>query len=152
VVAVAGSLALLAATAVLGFPFLAIHELDLGITQSQTDVGASLADFRASHELNPLMSDPGTLAGSVALVNGRDATAAAFYRQAVSLEPGDWVAWLGRGLAASAQGDVDHARSDYRVALRLDADQPAVQSAFRQIGTSHPLTPRQAFDEINSIP
>jgi hypothetical protein len=148
----AGTVAVIAATAVLGFPYLAIRELDLGITQSQTDVAASLADFRASHELNPLMSDPGTLGGSVALVNGRPATAAALYRQAVSLEPGDWIAWLGRGLAASAQGQVDEARRAFRVAMRLDSDQPPVRDAWRRVGTRHPLPAQQAFDEINSVP
>ncbi len=148
----AGALALGAATVALGFPYLAVRELNLGIGQSQTSVGASLADFRSSHSLNPLMSDPGTLGGSVALVNGRYSAAAAFYRQATSLEPGDWIAWLGRGLAASMQGQVDEARSAYRVAMRLDHDQLAVRDAFRRVGTQHPLTAAEAFDEINYVP
>jgi len=152
VTAVVGTLALIAATIVLGLPYLAIRELDLGITQSQTNVDASLADFRASHQLNPLMSDPGTLGGSVALVNGRPATAAALYRQAVRLEPGDWIAWLGRGLAASAQGNVAQARRSFRVAMRLDSDQAAVRDAWKRVGTKHPLSAQQAFDEINSVP
>lgn len=148
----AGASAVLAATIVLGVPYLAVRELNLGIAQSHTDVAASLADFRASHRLNPLMSDPGTLGGSVALVNGRDATAAVLFRQATSREPGDWIAWLGRGLAASMQGQVDQARRYYRVALRLDDRQIAVVNAFKRVGTAHPLTPQQAFDEINYLP
>lgn len=135
----------------LGLPYLAIRELDLGIAQSPTDASAALADFRASHSLNPLMSDPGTLGGSLALVTGRNATAAALFRQATAREPGDWIAWLGRGLAASEQGRVAEARAAYRVAMHLDHDQPAVRNAWRLVGTRHPLTPREAFDEINYV-
>jgi hypothetical protein len=150
--ALAGAIALGAATLALGFPYLAVRELNIGIAQSHDAVGASLADFRSSHRLNPLMSDPGTLGGSVALVNGRDSIAASFYRQATSLEPGDWIAWLGRGLAASMQGQVDQARAAYRVAMRLDHDQLAVRDAWNRVGTQHPLTPTEAFDEINYVP
>jgi hypothetical protein len=152
VTALAGALALGAATIVLGFPYLAVRELNLGIGQSHSSVNASLADFRSSHQLDPLMSDPGTLGGSVAVINGRYSQAAAFYRQATSLEPGDWIAWLGRGLAASMQGQVSQARNDYRVALRLDHDQLAVRDAWKRVGTQHPLTPAEAFDEINYVP
>jgi hypothetical protein len=150
--AVVGALALGAATVVLGFPYLAVRKLNIGIDQSHNSVSASLTDFRSSHRLNPLMSDPGTLGGSVALVNGRYAAAAGFYRQATSLEPGDWIAWLGRGLAASMQGQVDQARAAYRVAMRLDDDQLAVRDAWKRVGTQHPLTPTEAFDEINYVP
>jgi O-Antigen ligase len=152
VAGVAGVLALGAATVALGFPYLAVRELNIGIGQSHTSVSASLADFRSSHTLNPLMSDPGTLGGSVALVNGRYSQAAAFYRQATSLEPGDWIAWLGRGLAASMQGQVSQARASYQVAMRLDHDQLAVRDAWKRVGTQHPLTPAEAFDEINYVP
>jgi Flp pilus assembly protein TadD len=137
---------------VLGAPYLAVRELNLGVAQSSSDVNASLSDFRASHSLNPLMSDPGTLGGSVALVNGRYSAAAALLRQATSREPGDWVAWLGRGLAASMQGQVDQARDSYRVAMHLDHDQLAVRNAWKRVGTQHPLTPAEAFDQINYVP
>jgi tetratricopeptide (TPR) repeat protein len=133
-------------------PYLAVRELNIGIDQSHTSVSASLADFRSSHQLNPLMSDPGTLGGSVALVNGRYSQAAALYRQATSLEPGDWIAWLGRGLAASMQGQVSQARASYQVAMRLDHDQLAVRDAWKRVDTQHPLTPAEAFDEINYVP
>ena len=152
VAAAAGALALGAATVALGFPYLAVRELNIGIDQSHTSVSASLASFRSSHQLNPLMSDPGTLGGSVALVNGRYSEAAAFYRQATSLEPGDWIAWLGRGLAASMQGQVSQARASYQVAMHLDHDQLAVRNAWKRVGTQHPLTPAEAFDEINYVP
>jgi hypothetical protein len=147
-----GTLALLAATVVLGLPYLALRELKLGEAASHTNVAASLADFRSSHRLNPLMSDPGVLGGAVALVNGRDAEAAALFRQAIAREPGQWVAWLGRGLAASAQGQVDQARRAFRVAARLNAAQPVTHTALRRVGTHHPLTPDEAFSQIEYTP
>jgi Tetratricopeptide repeat len=150
--AVAGALALGAATVALGFPYLAVRELNIGIGQSHSSVSASLADFRSAHRLDPLISDPGTLGGSVAVVNGRYSEAAAFYRQATSQEPGDWIAWLGRGLAASMQGQVSQARAAYRVAMRLDNEQLAVRDAWKRVGTQHPLTPAEAFDEIDYVP
>lgn len=147
-----GALALLTGTVVLGLPYLAVRELSLGTVASHTNVSASVADFRESYRLNPLMSDPGTLGGSVALINGDDRTAAVFFRQAVSREPGDWIAWLGRGLAASGQRETRLARSAFRVAMHLDSDQLAVRNALKRVGTRHPLTPREAFDQINYLP
>jgi O-antigen ligase len=148
----AGVLALAAATVVLGLPYLAVRELNDGEAVSHTDVAASLADFRSSHRLNPLMSDPGVLGGTVALVNGHDAAAAAWYRQAIAREPGQWVAWLGRGLAASAQGQVTQAHRAFVVAHRLDGRQPVTGVALRRVGTDHPLAPAEAFAEINYLP
>jgi hypothetical protein len=148
----AGTLALLAATIVLGLPYLAVRQLNAGEAASQVNVDTSLADFRSSHRLDPLMSDPGTLGGTVALLNGRDAAAAAWYRQSIAREPGGWVAWLGRGLAASAQGQVDQARRAFAVAHHLESHQPVTADALRRVGTRHPLTPTQAFAEINYLP
>jgi hypothetical protein len=152
VAVIVGGLALGAATIVLGIPYLAVRELNLGVAASHTDTDASLADFRASHRLNPLMSDPGVLGGTVALVNGRDAAAAAWFRQAVSREPGQWFGWLGRGLADSAQGEVDQARRSFAVAMRLDSDQLAVRNAAKLVATKHPLTASEALAQINYLP
>jgi Flp pilus assembly protein TadD len=98
------------------------------------------------------MSDPGVLGGTVALVNGRDAAAAAWFRQAVSREPGQWFGWLGRGLADSAQGEVDQARRSFAVAMRLDSDQLAVRNAAKLVATKHPLTASEALAQINYLP
>ena len=150
--AVAGLMALGAATVVLGLPYLAVRELNMGDAASNTNVDAALADFRTSHALNPLMADPGSYGGTVALLNGRDSEAAALFRQDLAREPGQWFGWLGRGLAASAQGQVDQARRAFRVAYRLNRDQLPVRNALKQIGTQHPLTIEQALAEIDYLP
>jgi hypothetical protein len=143
---------LLAATVVLGVPYLAVREINIATTASHTDPTASLADFRTAHSLNPLMSDPGVLGGTVALINGRDFEASGLFRQALAREPGDWFAWLGRGLAASALGEVGAARRSYEVARRLDGRQVVVQNALRQVATQHPLNVTQALAQINYLP
>jgi O-antigen ligase len=150
--AAAGVCALLAATTVLGLPYLAVRELGRAEAASFTSPTASLADFHTAHQLNPFMSDPGELGGTVALVNGRPRAAAALFGQAAEREPGAWYAWLGRGLSASALGEVSTARRDLREANRIDARQPSVSDALRRVGTRSPLTIEQALSEISSVP
>jgi Flp pilus assembly protein TadD len=137
---------------VLGVPYLAVRELNIATAASHTDPAASLADFRTAHSLNPLMSDPGILGGIVALINGRDFQASGLFRQGLSREPGDWVGWLGRGLAASAQGEVAAARRSYVIARHLNTHQVVVQNALRQVNTKHPLNVTQALQQIDYLP
>ena len=142
------AVALLAATFVLGVPLIAERELALGERASFTNVSASLADFHRSHELNPLASDPGDQAGTVALVNGQPASAIRWFTQALGRRPDDWYAWLGRGLAESRIGSVASARHDFRAAARINAHQPVVGHALRLVATRHPLTIAQALAQI----
>jgi hypothetical protein len=144
--------AFVAATVVLGFPFLAAREVSLGETASHTNPSAALADFNTSHTLNPLSSDPGTLGGTVALLIGRYADARTRFTQAITKEPGAWFAWLGRGLSSSSLGDDDAARNDFRTALRLNNQQAAVRDAAARVMTSHPLTVAEALKEVNYLP
>jgi tetratricopeptide (TPR) repeat protein len=144
--------ALIAATVVLGLPYLALRELGRAEKESYSNPTVSLADFHTAHQLNPFMSDPGELGGTVALINGRPDAAAALFRQAAEREPGAWYAWLGRGLTASALGDVSAARRYLREANRIDARQPSVSDALRRVGTHSPLTITQALNEISSLP
>jgi hypothetical protein len=146
-----GAVALVCAVVVLGVPFLALRELSHAETASFTDVNASLADFHTAHRLNPFMSDPGSLGGTVALVNGRARLAGNLFTQATELEPGSWYSWLGRGLAASARGEVSIARGYLREAARIDERQPVVQNALRQVGTRSPLRIRTALTQINNL-
>jgi hypothetical protein len=146
-----GAVALVCAVVVLGVPFLALRELSHAETASFTDVNASLADFHTAHRLNPFMSDPGSLGGTVALVNGRARLAGTLFTQATELEPGSWYSWLGRGLAASARGEVSIARGYLREAARIDERQPVVQNALRQVGTRSPLRIRTALTQINNL-
>jgi hypothetical protein len=152
VVAAGGAVALLAVTVVLGVPYLAVRELNIATDASHTDAAAALADFRTAHSLNPLMSDPGMLGGTVALINGRPYEAQTLFRQGLSREPGDWYGWLGRGLASSVVGEEGAARHSFATAHRLDARQNVTAVALRQVGTDHPLAVTQALQQINYLP
>lgn len=146
------AVALVAATIVLGLPFLAARELSLGETASHTNANAALADFTRSHQLNPLSSDPGAVGGTVALINGRYADARIRFSQAISEEPGGWFAWLGRGLSASALGDRSAAQRDFRTTLSLNNQQAAVRDAVARVMSKHPLTASEALREVNYLP
>jgi hypothetical protein len=152
VVAAGGAIVLLAVTVVLGVPYLAVRELDIATNASHTNAEAALADFRTAHSLNPLMSDPGMLGGTVALINGRPYEAQALFRQGLSREPGDWYGWLGRGLASSVLGEEGAARRSFATAHRLDSRQTVTGVALRQVGTDHPLAVTQALQQINYLP
>ena len=143
-----GAFSLVCAVVVLGVPYLALREISRAQTASFTDVSASLSDFRTAHRLNPLMSDPGSLGGTVALVNDRPRVAAGLFAQATEREPGSWYSWLGRGLAASARGEVSAARRYLNEAARIDDRQQVVQDAVRRVGTGSPLTIAKALQEI----
>jgi hypothetical protein len=148
----AGALALLAGTVVLGLPFLAARELSLGETASRTNANAALADLNRSHQLNPLSSDPGTVGGTVALVNGRYADARNRFSQAISKEPGAWFAWLGRGLSASALGDRRAAQRNFQRAVTLNNRQVAVRDAAARVMTARPLSVSAALKEVDFLP
>jgi hypothetical protein len=145
-----GAVALVCAVVVLGVPYLALREISRAETASYTDVNASLADFHTAHRLNPFMSDPGSLGGTVALINGRAQLAGTLFAQATEREPGSWFSWLGRGLAASARGKTATARGYLREAARIDDRQPVVQISLQKVGTKSPLTIAEALREIGN--
>jgi O-antigen ligase/polysaccharide polymerase Wzy-like membrane protein len=139
----AGIVALVCATVVLAFPFLSAREVSLGSRAG--DPTQALNDLHLAAQLNPLSSDPGRVAGAIALRNGLNAVALERFRQSIDQEPGGWFSWLGAGLAASALGDREQARHDFTVADSIDARQPAVAEALRRVGTRSPLTSEEAF-------
>jgi Flp pilus assembly protein TadD len=104
-----------------------------------------LRDFTRAADLNPLSSIPGRLAGAIALTSGQNTVAAQRFRQSIDREPGGWFAWLGAGLAASADGDRAAARHDYQVAVSINSRQPAIRQALARVDSQHPLTSDQAF-------
>jgi hypothetical protein len=145
-----GAVTLVCAVVVLGVPYLALREISRAEQASYTDVSASLKDFHTAHRLNPFMSDPGSLGGTVALINGQARVAGNLFAQATDLEPGSWYSWLGRGLAASARGQTSSARRYLREAARIDDRQQVVQTATREVGTRSPLTIAKALQEIGN--
>jgi hypothetical protein len=140
-----GLVVLACLTAVLAFPYLSAHEVQVASRADATNTSAALSDLRLAARLNPLSSDPGRLAGAIALRNGRWTLALRQFRTSISAEPGGWFSWLGAGLAQSALGEPEQARQDFVAAKRLNARQPAVQDALQRVFSRTPLTSDEAF-------
>ena len=142
---VAEAVALACVTAVLAFPYLSAREVQLASHADSGNASAALKDLRLAAKLNPLSSDPGRLAGAIALRNGRWALAANQFGKSISAEPGGWFSWLGAGLAESALGEPERAHRDFSQANRIDARQPAVRAALQRVYSRTPLTSDEAF-------
>jgi hypothetical protein len=140
-----GAVLLVCLTIVLAFPYLSAHEVQAASRAEAGDPSAALNDLRTAAKLNPLSSDPGRLAGAIALRNGRWTLALRQFRKSLSAEPGGWFSWLGAGLAESALGEPDQAHRDFVAAKRINARQPAVQDALQRVFTKTPLTSDEAF-------
>ncbi len=141
----AGIITLACLTVVLAFPYLSAHEVQVASRADAANPGAALSDLRLAAKLNPLSSDPGRLAGAIALRNGRWTLALRQFRDSLSAEPGGWFSWLGAGLAESALGEPEQAHRDFVVAKRINARQPAIQDALQRVFSKTPLTSDEAF-------
>lgn len=147
----AGALGFLAAVFVLAFPYLSVREVSTASDLRQQNPSAALRDLTVASELDPLSSDPGRLAGTIALQTGRFKEAEGRFREAISREPGAWFAWLGAGLAASELGDRASARRDFSIAASINSRQPAVTQALRRVDSRTPLAPSEAFNLLLAI-
>ncbi len=141
----ATAVVLCAAFIVLLFPYLAVREVSTGYDVGTRDPSAALHDLSLAADLNPLSPDPGRLAGAIALESNRFAEAERRFAQTISRERGDWFAWLGKGLAASALGDRPSAHHDFVVAASINAQQPVVSEALSRVYGRSPLAPRAAL-------
>lgn len=141
----AGGLAFLIAAAVLGLPYLSVREVSNASDVSAANPSAALSDLSTAADLNPLSSEPGRLAGAIALQTGSFTVAEERFSQAISREPGGWFAWLGDGLAASALAETARAHHDFEVAESINSRQPAVRDALARVYGRHPLSAAQAF-------
>ena len=142
---VTGVVALACLTAVLAFPYLSAHEVQVASRVDSGNPSAALNDLRVAAKLNPLSSDPGRLAGAIALRTGRWTLALRQFRKSISAEPGGWFSWLGAGLAESALGEPEQAHKYFAEADQIDARQPAVQDALQRVFSKSPLTSDEAF-------
>jgi hypothetical protein len=140
-----GVVVLACLTAVLAFPYLSAHEVQVASRADANNPGAALSDLRTAAKLNPLSSDPGRLAGAIALRNGRWTLALSQFRDSISAEPGGWFSWLGAGLAESALGEPEQAHRDFLAAKEINARQPAVTAALQRVYTKTALTSDEAF-------
>jgi O-Antigen ligase/Tetratricopeptide repeat len=141
----AGSLAMLLAALALGLSYLSVREVSVASDLRASNPGRALDDLSTAANLNPLSADPGRLGGTIALQTGRYLEAEQRFEQAISREPGAWYAWLGRGLAASALGDVSAARHDFKVAASINSQQPVIRSALARVHSARPLSPAAAL-------
>lgn len=141
----AGLVVLVCLTVVLAFPYLSAHEVQVASRASATNTSAALDDLRLAAKLNPLSSDPGRLAGAIALRNGRWTLALRQFRKSLAAEPGGWFSWLGAGLAESALGEPEQAHRYFAEAKRINARQPAVQDALQRVYSKSPLSSDEAF-------
>jgi hypothetical protein len=142
----AGVVAFLASVAVLGFSYLSVREVSLASNLRFRDPSAALRDLDRAAKLDPLSSEPGRLAGAIALQNAEYGVAQQRFDQAISREPGGWFAWLGAGLAASGLGHPGRAEHDFKVAYSINSRQPAIRQALARVSSRHPLTPAEAFN------
>jgi O-Antigen ligase len=140
--------ALLAATVVLGLPYLSIREVSTGADIGTRNPEAALGDLELAGELNPLSPEPGRLGGAIALESGLYDVAQQRFRQAIEREPGGWYAWFGEGLADSALGEAASAARALRRAVRIERHQPVIQAALRRVDTTDPVAPRQALSQL----
>jgi tetratricopeptide (TPR) repeat protein len=140
-----GGVALVCLTAVLAFPYLAAHEVQVASRAEGTNPSAALTDLRRAASLNPLSSDPGRLAGAIALRNGRWTLALDQFQKSIKAEPGGYFSWLGAGLAESALGEPEQAHRYFVEASKINARQPAVKDALQRVYTKTPLTSDEAF-------
>ena len=147
----AGVLALVAAAVVLGFPYLSVREQAAAAAARNRNPNAALNDLAHASKLDPLSADPGRTAGAIALQTGNYNEAISRFSQSISREPGGWFAWFGRGLAESALGNTDQARSDYQMAASINKQDPTVKRALARVDTTHPLTPAQAFSALTLV-
>jgi Flp pilus assembly protein TadD len=136
---------------VLGFPYLSVREQAAAAAVRNHNPNAALNDLAHASKLDPLSADPGRTAGAIALQTGNYNEAISRFSQSISREPGGWFAWFGRGLAESALGNTDQARSDYQMAASINKQDPTVKRALARVDTTHPLTPAQAFSALTLV-
>ena len=143
-----GIFAIVAATVVLGMPYLTVREVARATAVSGQDPVAALRGLDRAAQLNPLSSQPGLIGGVIALEASTPQDAETRFRQAISREPGAWLPWLGVGLAESALGDRAHARRALQVAASINPREAVVQEAVSRIGSKRPLTPAEAIRQL----
>lgn len=148
---IGGLMLLSGACAVLGFPYLSVREVSIATDIQGTNPVAALHRLKTAGRLNPLDSNPGRVAGSIALLSGAPAVARTSFTQSIDREPGGWFAWLGAGLAASALHRPGEAHHDFVVARSINRQEPAIVQALRRVYSRHPLTAFATFRLLGPI-
>ncbi len=140
--------AIAAATLTLTVPYIAVREVSSADNIQTSNPAKALGDLKLASQLNPLWSQPGRLAGTIALETGREEQAASWFREATKREPGGWYGWFGLGLAQSALGHIPQARHALRVALSIDRSQPTIEQVLHAVASPVPIPPLYAIYEL----
>jgi hypothetical protein len=148
VVAACGVVAFLAAVVVLSFSYLSVREVSIGSDLRGSNPTQALAHLQTAADLNPYDSEPGRLAGTIALQSGSYEQALARFGQATARQPRGWFSWFGAGLAASELGEPAVARHNFEVAKSLNSSQQVIKDALSRVDSPTPMTPQQGLDEL----
>ena len=148
VVAACGVVAFLAAVVVLSFSYLSVREVSIGSDLRGSNPTQALAHLQTAADLNPYDSEPGRLAGTIALQSGSYEEALARFGQATARQPDGWFSWFGAGLAASELGEPAVARHNFEVAKSLNSSQQVIKDALSRVDSPTPMTPAQGLDEL----
>ena len=148
VVAACGVVAFLAAVVVLSFSYLSVREVSIGSDLRGSNPTQALAHLQTAADLNPYDSEPGRLAGTIALQSGSYEEALARFGQATARQPDGWFSWFGAGLAASELGEPAVARHNFEVAKSLNSSQQVIKDALSRVDSPTPMTPQQGLDEL----
>ena len=148
VVAACGVIAFLAAVVVLSFSYLSVREVSIGSDLRGSNPTQALAHLQTAADLNPYDSEPGRLAGTIALQSGSYEEALARFGQATARQPDGWFSWFGAGLAASELGEPAVARHNFEVAKSLNSSQQVIKDALSRVDSPTPMTPQQGLDEL----
>ena len=141
VVAACGVVAFLAAVVVLSFSYLSVREVSIGSDLRGSNPTQALAHLQTAADLNPYDSEPGRLAGTIALQSGSYEEALARFGQATARQPDGWFSWFGAGLAASELGEPAVARHNFEVAKSLNSSQQVIKDALSRVDSPTPMTP-----------
>jgi hypothetical protein len=142
-----GALALLAAAALI-LPYLSEREIAAAGSDWPSDPTRAFERLDRAAQLNPLSARPELVAGVIALELGRSSAAEQRFGKAIERDGGDWFAWLGQGLAASALGEPAAARASFERARTLDPAEPLVREALARVDGGDPLTANEAFGSL----
>ncbi len=142
---VAGAAGLLACTAVLALPYLAVRKISQASDVSANDPVAALADLTTAAQLDPWNPDSTRMAGMIALQTGRFAVAQRRFRQTIAREPDGWYGWLGAGLAASELGEPRAAEIALERAHAIDPQNETIKAALARVLSRHPISAGEAL-------
>ncbi|HEX4672838.1 MAG TPA: O-antigen ligase family protein [Solirubrobacteraceae bacterium] len=140
--------AFVAAVVALSFSYLSVREVSIGSDLRGSNPTQALAHLQTAANLNPYDSEPGRLAGTIALQTGSYDEALGRFGQAVARQPGGWFSWFGSGLAASELGERAVARHDFEVAKSLNSSQQVITDALSRVDGPTPMTPQQGLDGL----